>query len=75
MRAVASQERPTSLPPLISCQFLPLSYILASRHLLNPLAPLGQPTPSELDGVPKELERDLRACQLPLPFPSPLPLL
>ena len=33
-----------------------------SRHLLNPLAPLNQPTPSQLDGVPEELERDLRAC-------------
>ncbi|ORY57404.1 cyclin-like protein, partial [Leucosporidium creatinivorum] len=28
---------------------------------LNPLAPLGQPTPSQRDGVPEELERDLRA--------------
>ena len=36
---------------------------MASRHLLNPLAPLNQPTPSQLDGVPKELERDLRACE------------
>ncbi|GAA5856633.1 hypothetical protein JCM9279_006013 [Rhodotorula babjevae] len=34
---------------------------MASRHLLNPLAPLGVPTPSALDGVPAELERDLRA--------------
>ncbi|KAI5478129.1 cyclin L1 [Pseudohyphozyma bogoriensis] len=34
---------------------------MASRHLLNPLAPLGEPTPSSLDGVPDELERDLRA--------------
>ncbi|GAA6009487.1 hypothetical protein JCM10207_003799 [Rhodosporidiobolus poonsookiae] len=34
---------------------------MASRHLLNPLAPLNQPTPSALDGVPEELERDLRA--------------
>ncbi|BGP21000.1 hypothetical protein JCM10213_003235 [Rhodosporidiobolus nylandii] len=34
---------------------------MASRHLLNPLAPLGQPTPSALDGIPAELERDLRA--------------
>lgn len=37
---------------------------MASRHLLNPLAPLHQPTPSQLDGVPEELERDLRACEL-----------
>lgn len=36
---------------------------MASRHLLNPLAPLDQPTPSSLDGVPEELERDLRACE------------
>lgn len=35
---------------------------MASRHLLNPLAPLNQPSPSSLDGVPAELERDLRAC-------------
>lgn len=34
-----------------------------SRHLLNPLAPLNQPTPSAVDGVPEELERDLRACK------------
>ncbi|KAG0653846.1 hypothetical protein C6P46_002192 [Rhodotorula mucilaginosa] len=34
---------------------------MASRHLLNPLAPLDQPTPSALDGVPPQLERDLRA--------------
>ncbi|GAA6035548.1 hypothetical protein JCM8097_000310 [Rhodosporidiobolus ruineniae] len=34
---------------------------MASRHLLNPLAPLNQPTPSSLDGVPEDLERDLRA--------------
>ncbi|BGP35996.1 hypothetical protein JCM10296v2_007848 [Rhodotorula toruloides] len=33
---------------------------MASRHLLNPLAPLDQPTPSSLDGIPEELERDLR---------------
>ncbi|BGP58705.1 hypothetical protein JCM8202v2_006382 [Rhodotorula sphaerocarpa] len=32
-----------------------------SRHLLNPLAPLDEPTPSALDGVPARLERDLRA--------------
>lgn len=36
---------------------------MASRHLLNPLAPLDQPTPSALDGVPPQLERDLRACE------------
>ncbi|POY71598.1 hypothetical protein BMF94_5383 [Rhodotorula taiwanensis] len=36
---------------------------MASRHLLNPLAPLDQPTPSALDGVPDQLERDLRARQ------------
>lgn len=36
---------------------------MASRHLLNPLADLDAPTPSSLDGVPAELERDLRACQ------------
>lgn len=36
---------------------------MASRHLLNPLAPLDQPTPSALDGVPPTLERDLRACE------------
>lgn len=35
-----------------------------SRHLLNPLAPLDEPTPSALDGVPARLERDLRACEL-----------
>lgn len=34
---------------------------MAPRHLLNPLAPLDQPTPSALDGVPPTLERDLRA--------------
>ncbi|TNY18751.1 cyclin-like protein [Rhodotorula diobovata] len=34
---------------------------MASRHLLNPLAPLGVPSPSALDGIPQELERDLRA--------------
>ncbi|BGP44115.1 hypothetical protein JCM10449v2_008179 [Rhodotorula kratochvilovae] len=34
---------------------------MASRHLLNPLAPLGVPTPSALDGISDELERDLRA--------------
>ncbi|CEQ40805.1 SPOSA6832_02454 [Sporobolomyces salmonicolor] len=34
---------------------------MASRHLLNPLAPLGQPTPSALDGVPPDMERELRA--------------
>ncbi|GAA6055643.1 hypothetical protein JCM3770_003392 [Rhodotorula araucariae] len=34
---------------------------MASRHLLNPLAPLGLPTPSALDGISDELERDLRA--------------
>ncbi|GAA5879621.1 hypothetical protein JCM8547_003550 [Rhodosporidiobolus lusitaniae] len=34
---------------------------MASRHLLNPLAPLHQPSPSSLDAVPAELERDLRA--------------
>lgn len=34
---------------------------MASRHLLNPLAPLDQPTPSALDGAPDQLERDLRA--------------
>lgn len=32
-----------------------------SRHLLNPLAPLHQPSPSSIDGVPPALERDLRA--------------
>lgn len=42
----------------------PTSLAMASRHLLNPLAPLNQPTPSELDGVPLILERDLRACEL-----------
>ncbi|GAA5988685.1 hypothetical protein JCM10908_003675 [Rhodotorula pacifica] len=34
---------------------------MASRHLLNPLAPLDEPTPSALDGIPPQLERDLRA--------------
>ena len=36
---------------------------MASRHLLNPLAPLDQRTPSALDGVPPQFERDLRACE------------
>ncbi|KAK4047794.1 hypothetical protein OIV83_005136 [Microbotryomycetes sp. JL201] len=34
---------------------------MASRHLLNPLARADEPTPSSLDGVGSELERDLRA--------------
>lgn len=42
---------------------------MASRHLLNPLAPLGVPTPSALDGVPADLERDLRACAYNLSDP------
>ncbi|GAA5869440.1 hypothetical protein JCM16303_000469 [Sporobolomyces ruberrimus] len=33
----------------------------SSRHLLNPLAPLNEPTPSSLDGIPPELERKLRS--------------
>ncbi|GAA5898666.1 uncharacterized protein JCM6883_003383 [Sporobolomyces salmoneus] len=33
----------------------------SSRHLLNPLAPLSEPTPSALDGIPPELERKLRS--------------
>ncbi|GAA6061548.1 hypothetical protein JCM10212_002755 [Sporobolomyces blumeae] len=32
---------------------------MASRHLLNPLAKLDQPTPSSLDGIPRDLERKL----------------
>lgn len=41
----------------------PLRMASESRHLLNPLAPLDEPTPSALDGVPARLERDLRACE------------
>ncbi|GAA5936127.1 uncharacterized protein JCM15063_002716 [Sporobolomyces koalae] len=33
----------------------------SSRHLLNPLARLNEPTPSSLDGVPEDLERKLRS--------------
>ncbi|GAA5946578.1 hypothetical protein JCM3765_000304 [Sporobolomyces pararoseus] len=33
----------------------------SSRHLLNPLAPLNEPTPSSLDGIPPNLERKLRS--------------
>lgn len=35
---------------------------MASRHLLNPLASLTEPTPSSLDGLSELVERDLRAC-------------
>ncbi|KAM0787176.1 hypothetical protein ACM66B_006424 [Microbotryomycetes sp. NB124-2] len=34
---------------------------MASRHLMNPLAAVDEPTPSRLDGVEPQLERDLRS--------------